>query len=219
MPDLMRLPLTTADGRPLAHKFYRYAEGAAGLLVTLPGNLYGPDGALLFYPSVFLGAQGWDTLALMYGFQSTMSGAGPEAIASAITECAAAIASALRERSYPRIGLLGKSLGCGIAAQVCLSESALAAARVAYLTPMLGTSLFDPLFSQTRQPAYLAQGTADSFHDTAALEALRETRSFSLTVVEGADHSLIVPGDLAASIAALDRVTREVIAFFTAPEG
>jgi hypothetical protein len=65
----------------------------------------------------------------------------------------------------------------------------------------------------------LAQGTADSFHDTAALEALRETRSFSLTVVEGADHSLIVPGDLAASIAALDRVTREVIAFFTAPEG
>lgn len=218
MPDLVRLPLTTADGRPLAHKFYRHAEGAAGLLLALPGNLYGPDGALLFYPSVLLGARGWDTLALTYGFQSAMSGAGPEAVASAMTECAAAIGSALEGRSYSRIGLLAKSLGCGIAAQLCLSEQALAAARVAYLTPMLGTSLFDPLFTQTRQPAYLAQGTADSFYDAAALDALRETRAFFLTLVEGADHSLIVPGDLVASIAALERVTREVIAFLTAPE-
>jgi acetyl esterase/lipase len=218
MPDLMRLPLTTADGRPLAHKFYRHTVEAAGLLVMLPGNLYGPDGALLFYPSVFLGAQGWDTLALTYGFQSTMSGAGPESVAASMTECAAAIEAALKGRSYSRIGLLGKSLGCGIAAQLCLSEQALAGARAGYLTPMLGTSLFDPVFAQTRQPAYLAQGTADSFHDAAALEALRETRPFSLTLVEGADHSLIVRGDLAASIAGLERVTREVIEFLTATE-
>jgi hypothetical protein len=50
-------------------------------------------------------------------------------------------------------------------------------------------------------------------HDAAALEALRGKRPFSLTLVEGADHSLMVPGDLPASIRALERVAREVMAF------
>jgi dienelactone hydrolase len=217
MPDLVRLPLRSTDGRPLPHKFYRHAEESAGLLVAFPGNLYGSDGALLFYPSVFLGGMGWDTLALSYGFQSTMAGAGPEAVASAVAESTEAVRAALKGRSYPRIGLIGKSLGCGIVAELCISVPALAPARAVYLTPMLGTSLFDPLFTQTHQPAYIAQGTADGFHDPEDLEALRRVRRFSLTLVEGADHSLVVPGDLGASIAALERVTREAISFLTGP--
>jgi len=215
MPELVRLPLRAADGRPLAHKFFRHPEKAKGLLVTFPGNLYGPDGALLHYPSAFLGQEGWDTLALTYSFQREMSGAGPEAIAAAMEESAAAVRAALERRSYARIGLIGKSLGCAIVAQLCVSDPALASARSAYLTPMLGTSLFDSLFIQTAQPAYLVLGTADRFHDPSALEALRATRTFSLTLIESADHSLIVAGDLTASVAALERVTREVIAFLT----
>jgi dienelactone hydrolase len=213
MPDLVRLPLRTSDGRPLPHKFFRHADDARGLLVTFPGNLYGPDGALLFYPSVLLGHDGWDTLALTYGFQSTMAGAGQEAVAEAMEECATAVRAALERRDYPRIGLLGKSLGCGIVTQLCSLEPSLAAARAAYLTPMLGTSLFDSLFERSAQPAYVAQGTADSFYDAAGWESLRGRRSFSLTLIEGADHSLVVHGDLEASAAALERVTREVIAF------
>jgi dienelactone hydrolase len=213
MPDLVRLPLRTSDGRPLPHKFLRHEDGAQGLLVTFPGNLYGPDGALLFYPSVLLAHDGWDTLALTYGFQSTMAGAGPEAVGAAMEESASAVRAVLEKRTYPQIGLIGKSLGCGIAAQMCASEPGLASARAAYLTPMLGTSLFDPLFARTTQPAYVAQGTADSFYDAASWESLRRTRSFTLTLVEGADHSLVVPGDLAASLAALEKVTGEVIAF------
>jgi hypothetical protein len=216
MPDLVRLPLRTSDGRPLPHKFFRQAQGAEGLLVTFPGNLYGPDGALLFYPSVLLGGAGWDTLALTYGFQREMGGAGPEAVTAAIDECTNGVRAAIRGSAYPRIGLLGKSLGCAVVAQLCIAEPGLASARAAYLTPMLGTSLFDPLFAQTAQPAYVAQGTADSFYDAGALESLRKAHAFSLTLIEGADHSLVVPGDLGASVAALERVTREVIAFLAA---
>jgi len=216
MPDLVRLPLRSVDGRPLPHKYFRNPEAAAGLIVTLPGNLYGPEGALLFYPSVLLGAMGWDTLAVTYGFQSAMTGAGPEAVAGAMEESASAVRAALERRSYPRIGLIGKSLGCAIAAQLCASERVLASARAVYLTPMIGTALFDPLFAKTAQPAYMAQGTADGFYDSAALEVLRRKRPFSLTLIENADHSLIVPGDLRGSVAALERVTREVMAFLTA---
>ncbi len=213
MPNLVRLPLRAADGRPLAHKFLRQAEGAQGLLVTFPGNLYGPDGALLFYPSVLLGNEGWDALALTYGFQREMSGPDAGAIAAAVQECAAAVQAVLERGTYARIGLIGKSLGCGIVAQLCTAEPALASARAAYLTPMLGSPLFDPLFARTAQPAYLAQGTADGFHDPSELDKLRANRGFTLTLIDGVDHSLVVPGDLAASVAALERVTREVVAF------
>jgi dienelactone hydrolase len=213
MPDLVRLPLRAADGRPLPHKLFRHPESAIGLVVTFPGNLYGPEGALLYYPSVLLGHLGWDTLAVTYGFQASSTGAGPEAVPAALEDGAAALRAALEKRNYPRIGLIGKSLGCAVVAQLCASERLLAGSRAAYLTPMLGTSLFDPLFTRTSQPSYLALGTADGFHDVAALDALRGKRAFSLTLVEGADHSLMVPGDLPASVRALERVAREVMTF------
>src|SRR3989304_7108639 len=121
MPELVLLPLRAADGRPLAHKFFRHPEKAKGLLVTFPGNLCGPDGALLHYPSAFLGQEGWDTLALTYSFQREMSGAGPEAIAAAMEESAAAGRAALERRAYARIGLIGESPGGGLVAALCVS--------------------------------------------------------------------------------------------------
>ena len=70
MYELANLDLKTADGRPLIHKFYRQSEMAEGLLLVFPGNHYGVDGPLLFYPSELLRDLGWDTLAVSYGFQT-----------------------------------------------------------------------------------------------------------------------------------------------------
>jgi hypothetical protein len=81
--------------------------------------------------------------------------------------------------------------------------------------PESTTPLFDPIFTRTIQPAYLALGTADRFYDPQALEALRAARPVTLTVIEGADHSLDVAGDLEASIRAMRRVTREVVEFLS----
>ena len=213
MPELVRLPLTTTEGRPLVHKFFRHPESASGLLIILPGNLYGVDGALLYYPSLILGRRGWDTLAVTYGFQSTMRDTWADAMPATLAECQAALRAALAQRSYPRIGLIGKSLGSSLAAQLCISEPELASARAVYLTPLVGSPLFDSLFTQTTQPAYFALGTADPLCDLAALEELRSARPFELTVIDGADHSLYVEGDLEASFGALRRVTSEVVAF------
>jgi len=213
MPELVRLPLTTTEGRPLVHKFFRHPESASGLLIILPGNLYGVDGALLYYPSLILGRSGWDTLAVTYGFQSAMAESWAAAIPATLSECQAALRSALIQRSYPRIGLIGKSMGSSLAAQLCTSEPELATARVAYLTPLVGSPLFDSLFTQTSQPAYFALGTADPLCDLVALEELRSARPFELTLIDGADHSLYVEGDLEASFGALRRVTSEVVAF------
>jgi len=213
MAELVSLPLATADGRPLVHKFYRHPESAAGLLVIFPGNHYGVDGPLLYYPAKLLGAEGWDTLAVSYGFQTAMREPFADGLESLVTECVAAIAAAIESRGYSRIGLIGKSLGAGVVAYLCAHRSELTTARAAYLTPALGTPFFDPFFVKTSQPAFLAVGTSDRYYSAEVLERLRGQRPFELVLIEGADHSLDVPGDLSASIEAAGRAVAGVLHF------
>jgi len=130
-----------------------------------------------------------------------------------LDECREAVRRVLRERDYGRIALVGKSIGTGVVAHLCLEEPRCPRARTVYLTPTLEVPLFDPLFARTSQPALLAMGTADPFYSQAALDRLREQRSFELCLIDGADHSLVIPGDLDASLAALRKVTVEAAAF------
>ena len=213
MAELVSLPLTTADGRPLVHKFYRHPEAAEGLLVLFPGNHYGVDGPLLYYPGKLLGAQGWDTLAVSYGFQTAMREPFADGLESLITECVAAIGAAIEGRRYSRIGLIGKSLGAGVVAYLCAHRSELANARAAYLTPALGTPFFDPFFVQSSQPAFLAVGTHDRYYSAAVLERLQAQRPFELALFEGADHGLDIRGDLSASMDAAGRAINGLVAF------
>jgi dienelactone hydrolase len=213
--DLIRLPLETVDGHPLVHKYYRHDEKPEGLLVTLPGNHYGVDGPLLYYPGKVLGNAGWDTLAITYGFQSRGIEFSYEIIPNVVQECQAAIGRVVAEGEYERIALMGKSLGAFVILQVCTSEKALGFSRMVYLTPPLGMPLFDQMLQQSRQPALLALGTKDRFYNVEALEELRKVRTFNLTLIEGVDHSMDVAGDLDASLEAVRMVTRDVVKFIT----
>jgi hypothetical protein len=213
MADRVTLPLKDTKGRPLMHKFYRQERDASGLLVTLPGGNYGMDGPLLYYSSELLQAAGWDTLALTYSFQVEMKSISPDLLPDLMEECRTSITTALAERAYTRVGLVGKSLGAAVVAYLCQTEPSLIDARAAYLTPPLGTPMFDPIFSQTKQTAYLAAGSDDRFYDPQVLEALRVPHLFKATVIQGADHSMDVPGDLDASLEAVKLVVGEVVEF------
>jgi hypothetical protein len=212
--EIVRLALQTADDRPLMHKFYRHECEPASLLVTFPGDNYGVDGPLLYYPGEVLRESGWDTLAITYGYKTAMEEMSLEVIPGLIDECTKAVHFVLAERDYSRIGLVGKSLGANVVAHLCQVEPALKDARAAFLTPPLGNPLFDSSFTKLEQRAYMAMGTRDRFYNTERLEALKEARQFTLTLIEGADHSMDVPGDLDASLEAVRRVVSEVVAMF-----
>lgn len=213
MDEFVDLPLRTADGRPLIHKYRRHKGPADGLLAVFPGKLYGVDGPLLFYPSARLWETGWDTWAVSYGFQTAGRPAGVEAVAAAFAECQQALGVVLHQRPYARIGLLGKSLGASVVAHLCCSMEQTAGARAAYLTPPLGTPAFDGLFGQTHQPSHVVVGTADGFFERSRLDGLRRSRPFGQTIIEGGDHSLIREGDLDGSIEALRLASQAVIDF------
>lgn len=213
MSELVNLNLKTAGGRPLIHKFYRQPEAPEGLLVVFPGNHYGVDGPLLYYPCELLREQGWDALAVSYGFQTAGKEPFEEGLEPLLAECKTAAATAMAVQDYPRVGMVGKSLGAMVVAQLFAKEPEFQQARAGYLTPALGTPFFDPLFTETKQPAFVAVGTADRFYSPEALDGLQGQKAFELSLVEGADHSMNVPGDLGASTESVRQVVDGLMTF------
>jgi hypothetical protein len=218
MVKLEKLPLVASDGKPLVHKFYRQEEEPCGLVLALPGNHYGMDGPLLYYPCKALQDVGWDTLALTYGYQSAGSEFGHESLPGVVRECQGGIRAILSEREYAFVALIGKSLGAFVIAQLCSIEETLKAARCLYLTPPLGTPVFDQMLRGNSQPAHIAIGTKDRFYDVQALESLQAECTFGLTLIENADHSMDVAGDFMASMDAVRKVTQEGVAFIQGKE-
>jgi len=206
------LPLKTHDGRALPHTFY---EGeSAGLLVVLPGLHYGPDGPALYHLAKQLQGSGWDTLGLMYGFQAAMAFPWTDHAGETLTECGAALGEVLGRRAYSRVGIVGKSLGTILLVQLCIQGLVPDSARVAHLTPPLGNPAFDAAFRETRQPAYIAIGTRDSFYSEESLRAVAGRRATYVRILEGADHGLDVSRDLAATLRVVGQVVEDTTAFF-----
>jgi|SRR3990170_3857618 len=216
MSRFIPLPLKTHDGHPLPHTFFE-GEGA-GLLIVLPGLHYGSDGPVLYHLAKRLQTSGWDTLGLMYGFQASVAFPWTDHVAQILAECEAAAREAMGRRDYPRLGFVGKSLGSLVLVQLCARGVVPDRANVAYLTPPIGNPLFDSTFAATRQPAYVAMGTADSFYSDQALAELRAQRPVLVRIVEGADHGLDVPEDLAATLRAVGVVVEDMAAFFLTGE-
>jgi hypothetical protein len=212
MGAFQSLPLKTHDGLPLPHTFYE--GGGAGLLIVLPGLHYGPDGPVLYLLAKQLQAAGWDTLGLTYGFQAALAFPWTDHAGETLAECGAALEFAKRHRPYPRLGVVGKSLGTILVVQLSMQGVIPEDACVAHLTPPVGNPAFDAAFGQTRQPAYLAIGTADSFYDEAALRGLSGKRPVLVRVLDGADHGLDVPGDLAATLRVVGQVVEDAATFF-----
>ena len=213
MSEFEYLPIKDAMGNPLPHKFYTHGAASRGLMVTFPGDHYGIDGPALYYPNEFLDQAGWDTLLLTYGYQSRNENFSLEKIPEIMQESAQAVGALLDDHSYNHIALLGKSLGCGVVAFLCQSEPRLTNACAIYLTPPLGTVGFDPLFGETTQPAFVIIGSEDRFYEQGAEEKLRQVRDFEWLLVEGLTHSLDKPGDLSASLRAVETITERIIEF------
>ena len=213
MPEPMKLELQDLTGAPLRHKYLRQEEHAQGLFFQLPGDNYGVDGPLLYFPSRVLYSEGWDTFSLSYGYQSRAEPFSPMHIPAMVEECSTALEIVLEARNYSNVALVGKSLGAAVTAVLLTMGMNLDHARAIYLTPPLGTPVFDPVFLETKNASYIAMGSADRFYDEEALEELRAEKDFALTLIPEADHSLYIENDVKATMIAHERITIDVVEF------
>lgn len=214
MPEPTFLDLVAENGQPLRHKYMQQEGEPKGLVVSLPGDNYGVDGPLLYYPSQGLWSLGWDTAAITYGYQSAGEPFSPLTIADVLAECERALQTLLTTRAYSRLVLMGKSLGAVLVGLLCQQMTLPSPTHAVYLTPPLG-AMFNPIFLETTQRACVALGTADRFFEASVLEQIQGEKAFTLIQVDGADHSMNIAGNLEATLNALGNVVEGVVTFVT----
>lgn len=213
MVEPFKLELETADGRHLMHKYYPAAADPTGLALLLPGDHYGVDAPLLYYPALALRQQGWDTLAITYGYQAAGKLISLDEIPDTVDEVVRGLKAALAHRQAPRLLLIGKSLGAALITTLCQVDPVFENARTIYLTPPLEMPFFASAFAETSQDALVILGTADRFFNPKVLDEMRSAKSFELMKIEGGDHSLNFGDDLNATLQVLGEVVRRMLAF------
>ncbi|HVF31579.1 MAG TPA: hypothetical protein VM933_00970 [Acidimicrobiales bacterium] len=113
-----------------------------------------------------------------------------------------------------RVTLLAKSLGCEVVARLDPAVvSGAARVEVMWATPVFGLPAVRDGAIAKAWRSLIVSGDADRWYDPAGTAAVLEATGGSVLVVERADHSLEVNGDVLATVDGLRRLAEEALAF------
>lgn len=204
---------------PLPHTFLQQETETDHLAILLPGVGYTVHMPLLYYPMQELVERGADVLRVetIYVKQSGFEELSPAdrarwVFADAIAACSVALA----QRPYAHITLVGKSLGTMTMGYLLTSEARLARARAIWLTPLLWNDVLRSQIRQTSPQSLFVVGSADPHYSPAFLSEVVQATGGESIVIDDANHSLEIKGNVLASIQAIDKVMRAVQHFLKA---
>jgi predicted alpha/beta-hydrolase family hydrolase len=199
-PEMKVLNITGFQGQTVPNLFFHQPGETTGLAVLSPGLRYSCDMPLLYYLTRLLLQRGVDVLQLhtdytLSAFQALnrleqASWIGGDALAG--------VQVGQAQRSYPRLVLAGKSIGALALAQLVVSDL-LPEPAVIWLTPLLHQALLVSAAQQAKGPALFICGSGDAAYDAPALARLRQKAGVQVLVLEHANHSLEIPGDVLRS--------------------
>jgi len=227
------LPIVGYHDRPVAHTFFRQARETGHVALLLPGVGYTTHMPLLYYPARILLQLGADVLRVetMYARLSEYEALDPaERTRWVFADAAAACRAGLAQRTYRRITLVGKSLGTLAVGHLLATEPALplraeptrlsssqaqdeATAEIIWLTPLLWNETLREQIRQVKPRSLFASGSADPHYSADHLAALQGVTGGQAVVIENANHSLEIEGDVAQSLRALGQVVQAVQTF------
>ena len=163
-----------------------------------PGGNYGPDGPLLMYARRAVDRRGGIARPIVWEL------GGDAELDELRQQVASQVASAIDEMTAetgtaPLV--IAKSLG-SLAAPV-VADRGLAAV---WFTPLLTDEPTAAALRRATAPCLLAGGTADEYWDGQIARSITP----HIVEVDGADHGMFLPGELAASAAVLGQVITAV---------
>ena len=94
-----------------------------------------------------------------------------------------------------------------------MDDKRLGSASAIWLTPLLRSELLKSQLERLDNPSLFVSGSADSEYDAESAAKLRRKPNAQFLLLEGADHSLEVPGDALKSLEALRRLAERTLGF------
>lgn len=212
MSAITTLDIVGYRDQVLANTFFRQEQETRQLTIVFPGLGYTAAMPVLYYPGRLLLAQGADVLQVEYTYTRPdfTSLPGAERLQWIVSDVTAACDVALAQRAYEQVTLIGKSIGTLALGHLLTSDKRLSMARYIWLTPLLRNHHLRAQIMQVPHQALFVIGTADSHYDAALLAEVEQASGGESVVIEGADHSLEIAGDVLQSIRVLEHVIQAV---------
>ncbi|CAM4145944.1 alpha/beta hydrolase [Deinococcus marmoris] len=207
----VKLDVRGYRGDSLAHRFLRQEGETRGLGLILPGMGYGLAHAGLRYPEMLLSEMGFDTLGLetRYSAQDFQSLPDEQALDWLRADALGAFGAASAARSYSRVCIVGKSLGT-LSMLVLLAEGVMPpSSRMVWLTPLLKRPEVRQDITRHAGQSLVVIGTKDPHYRPEWLAELAVAGAETL-VLDAADHSFNVEGDVFASLGQLKTLVRSI---------
>jgi len=185
-----------------------FDAGADRWVILLPGANYPPTAPLLWFAREAALAGGWNVLAVSDTFNGT-----DDPLRWAEERAEAAIRHVDGTSRPLLIAKSLTSLAAPLAARLDLPA--------VWLTPLInaaGTSVSQLVLdglAAASAPCLLVGGTADPTSDAVIARSVPRAEVLEIS---GADHLLQIPGDVAGSVDALDRVVSAVATFIAGPK-
>jgi len=213
MTDLEQLEIRTSTGESLANRFIYQSRPAESLAVVFPGLRYNCDKPLLYYTSLALAARGVDILQswVDYNQAEIESLSQADQTLKMVSDAQTILMAGFQARPYKRLILVGKSIGTLIMAFILSQEQPFLVSAKIWLTPLLQIPLVTAAVQNNSAPAIIAGGTNDPTFDPARFGALEGLSNLSLLWVEGANHSLEIPGHPRRSLSALSDLIDRIL--------
>ena len=185
------------------------------LVLVLPGSGYGADGPVLMLPAIALEQLGARAEIVAY---PNWRPEGPDGAISDVAfrdAVVAAVRELIDEGAPPsRVTFVAKSLGTLL---VALDGEAMAAGvgtvEAIWLTPTFGVEAIRDAVIARGWRSLVVSGDADRWFDREAMETVVAAVGGETLTIEGADHSLIIDGDVLATVEGLRRLAETVLRF------
>jgi hypothetical protein len=213
MFDKISLQITGYNNQPVPNTFFRQQSATAHLCIILPGYTP-PLSPPLHYASQLFLDRNADVLQVEYEYYKIDFFKKPAAEREQwlSTDVTAACHAALTQRKYEQITIVGKSLGT-LAMGHLLPDDRFRKASCVWLTPLLTNELLRARIKQYSPRSLFIIGTADDFYNAGYLTKLCEATRGESVVIEGANHGLMIPGQVVQSLKALTRIVTAIEKF------
>jgi hypothetical protein len=204
------------SGEAVPNTFFRQEAPATHLGIVLPGVGYTAHMPLLYYCALVMRNRGLDVLAVEYSYARRadfMQAAEEERARWFIADVTAAVNAALAQGDYQQVTLVGKSLGTLGMGYLVSTDERFNRVGAVWLTPLLTDERLYGQITRWGGRSLFVIGSADPHYDPHLLAEVQSVSSGEAIVVDGADHSLEIPGDALASLRALELIVRELDRF------
>ena len=191
------LDVIGSNDRLVQNEFIQQKESSGKLALVFPGLRYSSDKPLLYYTTEILLARGYDAIQLWadYRLPEFQNLSQAEKSIQLIEDGKALLHSGLQARDYSNLVMVGKSLGTLTMAFILTEDVKLPTLMTVWFTPLIHLPPVSQVVLDLPGPAFVAGSDADPTFESGTVSQILSISHITTQVIEGADHSLEIPGE------------------------